>query len=88
MHDFLQKMIFQKNMLYPPSGWENNVLVDAKMAVWIALSVWGIAIGWTVQGYNPEGGKTFHAVQTNSCNPPSLFHIGQQVFPRGKTAKE
>jgi len=30
---------FQKNVLYPPSGWENNVLVEAKMAVWLALSV-------------------------------------------------
>lgn len=81
-------MIIQKNVLYPPSGWENNILVDANMAVWIALSLQGIAIGWTVQGFNPVRGKIFHAVQINSSNPLSLFHTGQQFFPGGKTAKE
>jgi hypothetical protein len=39
MYDLLSEMMFQKNVLYPSSGCENNVLINAKMEVGIALLV-------------------------------------------------
>ena len=45
-----------------------------------------LAMGWTVQGLNPDGGKIFCTCPDQPWGPPSLLYNGYQVFPRGKRA--
>ena len=44
----------------------------------------GLAMGWTVRGSNPGGGKIFRTCPDWPWGPPSLLYNGYQVIPGGK----
>ena len=50
----------------------------------VAQSVQRLAMGWTVRGSNPGGGKIFHTCPDWPWGPPSLLYSGYRVFPGGK----
>jgi len=48
----------------------------------IAQSVYRLATGWTVRGWNPGGGgQIFRTCPDRSWGPPSLLYNGYRVFP-------
>jgi hypothetical protein len=53
----------------------------------IAQSPWLLAIGWTIRGSNPCGGKIFRTRPDRPYGPLSLLYNGHQVIPRSKAAE-
>ena len=72
--------------------WTSNIVVSkirtAFSFKWagITQSVQRIATGWTVRGWNPDGGEVFCTSPDRPWGPPSPLFNWHRVFTGGKAA--
>jgi len=74
----------EQKIYKPPYRVYINNLFYTGLVIMVGLLAVRLAMGWTVQGSNPSGGKIFRTRPDWPWGPPILLYNGYRVFPRGK----
>lgn len=59
-----------------------GVTYETHLAAGIAYSLWRLAMGWKVRGWNTPGGKILRVIQTTPEAHPAYCTTSTVSFPR------